>query len=142
MYYHCFARNSEHLVSRHSSIHSVYKDYPSREAFISLTPPSWQSRHQPKNSSQRQTQSKLEMGERRTISRDGEASEVKPSNEQRNRRCQKVSKSRSWDDDVGRSEKTAGERSLHKDARPKSRSFEMEGTRPGPSRTCRAEVFI
>lgn len=117
----------------------VYKDYPSREAFISLTPPSRQSRHQPKNSSQRQTQSKLEMGERRTISRDGEASEVKPSNEQRHRRCQKVSKSRSWDDDVGRSEKTAGERSLHKDARPKSRSFEMEGTRPGPSRTCRAE---
>lgn len=112
------------------------RDYPSREAIITLTPPrrkvsSRETRYR------RQASSKLK--EREEIGGDSYVrKETAGKIKRTDSRGDRHTKSQSWDEeDVSHYQKVADERSLHKSSYPKSRSFESSdghvGSMPGPS---------
>lgn len=119
----------------------VKKDYPSRDAFISLTPPAKLPREQSKKKAKQENMaSRLGARSGKNVTRDRKAADANTC-DAKMKRDRQIAKSRSWDNDnIERSERTADERSLHMKNHRKSKSVETEGKRePGPSKR-RAKV--
>ncbi|XP_071814206.1 uncharacterized protein [Apostichopus japonicus] len=114
----------------------VKKDYPSRDAFISLTPPAKLPREQSKKKAKQENMaSRLGARSGKNVTRDRKAADANTC-DAKMKRDRQIAKSRSWDNDnIERSERTADERSLHMKNHRKSKSVETEGKRePGPSK--------